>query len=532
MTTASANLAVTKDGDAYNKLQRPDDYHVALSANHPPLVDNQKTAVPSAAKRQRNSHVAAGRKRQKMNGYSSRQKEGNYASRSHGPAADCGMRTMLPGLDNEDHFADGSIAEALAYLRGVRTEASSIPPLLTAPSSDRASAEDGSDLAEHAEFTSYGPKTVYEPAIFRDGVWIAIGTSSDQEEDVEEPYLHLKTTISAQQSCQRRLLQRFETLQHRLSTLNSMASQTRNSRNTGNLDEISWPKNKRGWSDLIEQTFPTISQLFLLGEETLFQAIQACTSSLSQSRIICRQKSCWIWSLLALAGDAGTLDHARISKIRDLGTQAGRLGVYLRQVDCSNHAQKVESGIVNHMQAKPCVTYNRHQHNRDKDVLTDLDQGCMNPCGSASPVGSTRGQSLTCAEQKDARRDRDEDEDDLHRLDLPMSTPGEEGEVHEDAANSELEQARARLLAQLGDRLVQPGNPSQLAASEREMLETQRTDDLMQPKDTFVSTGKGTSNTETVGELDLETLLSIDMILTIVAECYGQKDLLQFRDVW
>ena len=33
-------------------------------------------------------------------------------------------------------------------------------------------------------------------------------------------------------------------------------------------------------------------------------------------------------------------------------------------------------------------------------------------------------------------------------------------------------------------------------------------------------------------ESDWNTKVAIDMILTVVAECYGQKDLLEFRAAW
>jgi hypothetical protein len=33
-------------------------------------------------------------------------------------------------------------------------------------------------------------------------------------------------------------------------------------------------------------------------------------------------------------------------------------------------------------------------------------------------------------------------------------------------------------------------------------------------------------------EVDLNTRVTIDMILTVVGECYGQRDLLRFRETW
>lgn len=112
-----------------------------------------------------------------------------------------------------------------------------------------------------------------------------------------------------------------------------------------------------------------------------------------------------------------------------------------------------------------------------------------------------------------------------------------------------LEKARARLLAQLGDRLVQPAVPSSdspasfpllsRAEAERQRQEIRNHKPQTEHVARASASTSGPVYTKRPGldstpltESELETKAAIDMILTVVAECYGQRDLLQFRGAW
>ena len=117
--------------------------------------------------------------------------------------------------------------------------------------------------------------------------------------------------------------------------------------------------------------------------------------------------------------------------------------------------------------------------------------------------------------------------------------------------DGDLEQARARLLAQLGDRLVQPGMSSpdespvkgfhalSRAEAERQRQEIRREGTCKTPVPRAVQTVSAQNKTirrtkdkTPLTESDWNTRATIDMILTVVAECYGQRDLLEFREAW
>lgn len=121
MAGPRANLAVTKDGGTYNKLQRPDD-----------LFD-ESTAMRKTNERKRDRAAvdrsivgpASGNKRAKAqhSGPAPAAPQSSSDSRQYrsaAPVGECGMRMTLPIDEEEAQYSDDSMGEALAYLRSVR----------------------------------------------------------------------------------------------------------------------------------------------------------------------------------------------------------------------------------------------------------------------------------------------------------------------------------------------------------------------------------------------------------------------------
>lgn len=120
MAGPRANLAVTKDGETYNKLQRPDDF-LDRSAGFDQINDRKRER---AAVDRPNAGPASGNKRAKTHHTISatnflQSSNDKHQYRGVGPVSECGMRMTLP-VDEEDQHSDDSMGEALAYLRSVR----------------------------------------------------------------------------------------------------------------------------------------------------------------------------------------------------------------------------------------------------------------------------------------------------------------------------------------------------------------------------------------------------------------------------
>lgn len=113
MAGAGVNLAITKDGGAYNKLRRPDDYLITSGPQRPPLPVVERPPLENTNKRKREQDALLRNKRSKQGlGYSH--------DGSGQPALDFGQKTGLPSGDDDDDFSDDSTSAALAYLRSVR----------------------------------------------------------------------------------------------------------------------------------------------------------------------------------------------------------------------------------------------------------------------------------------------------------------------------------------------------------------------------------------------------------------------------
>jgi hypothetical protein len=125
MAGSGVNLATTRDGGSYNKLQRPENYLMSSITVPPPakaqLTDALSSTHASKRKREqdsdisRNQRVRLGKDAAEME----KPRPGN-TNKERQRGTDCGMRTMLPGLDDEGNSSDEGIGEALAYLRDVR----------------------------------------------------------------------------------------------------------------------------------------------------------------------------------------------------------------------------------------------------------------------------------------------------------------------------------------------------------------------------------------------------------------------------
>lgn len=122
MAGPRTNLAVTKDGEIYNKLQRPNDFLDQSTA--PKQANERKREFGDLDASVAGSSMGSKRVRTQPTGQASKavqpsdDRSGQY--RSGGPIAECGMRATLPIDEEEAQYSDDSLGDALAYLRSVR----------------------------------------------------------------------------------------------------------------------------------------------------------------------------------------------------------------------------------------------------------------------------------------------------------------------------------------------------------------------------------------------------------------------------
>jgi hypothetical protein len=467
--------------------------------------------------------------------------------------------------------------EHTAYLCD-RSEASAIPTLLIAASGVTDNETDRS---------MYSNGRGDHRAVYRDGLWV--GVDPDAARQSEDSWFEEPVDLDPREQSYKSILRRYERLRATLANADPKELTALRKANPTRYKILPLPVKRQAWLSTLDREFPTPARLAQIDEWNVFCALQYCAESLGRDKVISKEKSCWIWSLLALAGEKGTLDYYRAGRIRDLGHKAGQLSVLLR-----NGARPGPPGDNEHEDVE--------EWHADSEVTEGEDEA-QDDDDDAPPPAKAIGAQVDGTEEKDADSDNSAD----------MSMSEDEGEIRDDdAAESEdktsgLQEARARLLAQLGDRLVQPSIPPSKAAGYRKdesnrnnfrtehkeenadakltqpptktyasraeaewqrqkmreeaLAKAKPTQDLAQTDaavtavtlaDSTTSSAKdpeatsrgqatpgqenifkhGQEESHQVGRIDLNTRVTIDMILTVVAECYGQRDLLRYRKEW
>lgn len=208
----------------------------------------------------------------------------------------------------------------------------------------------------------------------------------------------------------------------------------------------------------------------------------------------------WIWSLLAKLPDRGALNSEEIGIVRDLGKKAVLVGVGIRE------GNKWEQG----MQAVEATYEDEEDEEAYVDAL-DTEDALANVCME------------------------DGDDDDmaypaLPSMEVPVNavmTQQDSGFAENDSAIYELAQAKARMLGLLHSANGQL--QGQLDKNDTVQKPSSSTDAVLE-SDQLHTKRQAISENPEINQYNSSA--TVDMILTIAGEIYGQRDLLEFRGAW
>lgn len=381
--------------------------------------------------------------------------------------------------------------------------------------------------------------------IYEEGTWIArdpdylVEATSDDSEDLdpqEQYYINL--------------LRRYQIMRKTMDRTAKAPPSSSTKKPNSKRIASTIPKNRHAWLYVLDREYPTPTLVSGMKEEDVLAGLKYCAHSLDRFESITKQKSCWIWALLAKAPEAGTMDYLKIGCIRDLGHKAGQFGLRLRSANEKPVAKSAEDdGEDVEMRAPEEEGEVEEGEVNEEDVAeegkTVEDEEAYEPPESTTPA------LVEAQANGDAHQDAPADSE--AEMSISSEEEGEEREdtkvvsnkpavntstnaTQEKSANdgpASLEDARARLLAQLGDRLIQTPtstartNPRQHFTS-RAAAELHRDSGGSEPS----LSGPAKDVVTEIDIPDLNTRVTIDMVLTVVSECYGQRDLLRFREVW
>ncbi|KAF2265302.1 hypothetical protein CC78DRAFT_532514 [Lojkania enalia] len=560
MSRSGVNMATTKDGAIYNKLRRPDDFFTPFAAQSPPpLVKPTLAMTPPSAESSKRKHNESDRSDSEIEDEHVSKKPKADESRKmqfDSDNEDFTANETTTGVDNEgftpnetttakdnkghildeastakenenraprrsrtppdnsDCFSEERRTAAQAYFDSVKLEESLLPWLFSAPPLE---AEDGA-VDESMYNNDHGDKGI----LYRDGIFIARGFDSSTHASASAS--ESSEGLDTQEQYYRQLLKRYKNLRKSLALATPQALAERAKAHPSVLADSRLPQSKREWNDLLDNQYPTLAQMCRFGEESIFRTIGNCARSLDRLEEISKQRSCWIWALLAKVGEMGTLDYTRVGAIRILANKAGQFSIRLRngatpqRVDDDDENEYLDSWDLEDQGAGVENMDDRidsFEEESDRDGETNSIKGkspTENTQSDQHPVSSNQSSTIIKPiKNADKREESKWEEADDENSNMSMS---EDGKITNPSATTKLEAARARLLAQLGDRLVHP--------------HTQPTQHIQEQEHT-ASIDAGTAATN---RIDWNSRVTIDMILTVAAECYGQKDLLRFRHVW
>ncbi|KAK2625412.1 hypothetical protein QTJ16_004724 [Diplocarpon rosae] len=407
-----------------------------------------------------------------------------------------GQRSAIPGLDDDtiDYGEDTDLnydvkIDALAYLRAVRQEASAIPNLLIAPRTPSSST--GRDVYENGigDFRGY----------YADKAYVARQSESEAAEE-EDPQLACCSSILARYRELRLYLQKTPP-QYAIDRLGSDHPTT---------VERMHKDLTRWWIRQIRSVNPKPAQIASFNKGSVLRLLRLLTQGtlLKRGLVVDSTISRWTWSLLARLPERGELSSEEIGVVRELGKKAVLVGVGLRQREEWDMGLKIVEQEFEGEEEEDGDVVNEDEISLEVEE-DDVDIGTNESCNISKPVIAPDKPRCLTRDYSPAGATMQEEAD--------LNTESLENSDH-------LTQAKARILAQLSH--ASPTHAIDLEKEEEELPVGYKP--IIRPAPSDMSVKNKEPSTEPV-DPRLNLRATVDMILTIAGEVYGQRDLLKFR---
>ncbi|KAI1755650.1 hypothetical protein F4782DRAFT_486257 [Xylaria castorea] len=535
-------------------------------------------------------------------------------SGQRGAFGDLGSGTTAPGdsdLDCEDDSA------ALAYLRSVRTQASTIPHVLVAKKAGPAPPPQASEGNSKNGEGHNADRTIYEDGIgdfrgyYQDGAYVACPDEEEEELYDEEDEGDERDEAESENS-------------HEPEVSDSARDRPRNS----NVDEIrdayftsitsrytalrkllqtepphsviaalpathptevgEW---KRGvdtfqkWQGRLSGTDPIPAQIAAMHKDSIFRLLRVLlTCKFLRKRTQLRERtSRWVWALLARLPDKGELDYMEVGWIRELGKRAVLLMVSLAELevlreqydvagsspgdqdeyeigadvdDCFDDDLNQDSPIDTVDAPIPEITEDHAEDTSKPGTFPRSSHVHQSPRGSANANHEANNPCLhtPCADEtSDVEMQLDSDMEDgevagelpspprsdpiadietakarlLSRLNGDMS---EDGEVEEDDTSAPvMSTTQLAPAAQPAITEKQPAGTAVLDVAKEEQ-EEQEEEEGYEMAESEEEEDAGHERYQELDRAQVNERATLNMILTVAGEFYGQRDLLEFRN--
>ena len=249
----------------------------------------------------------------------------------------------------------------------------------------------------------------------------------------------------------------------------------------------------RRWRWVMRTIDPVPAQLASMEKETVLRLLRlmAGGSLLRRGTEVDVGISRWAWGLLARLPEKGELNSEEIGVVRELGKKAVLVGMGLRdEKGWEEGMNELEASCDDDGELEGEVVINEEEIQVDEDGEDILPVSAL-----VDPETAENGAGETVSISRILDKEIEQGEIPSSTAPEPLSPP-----MTRTPESSDLETAKARLLQGLSSEASEP--TTEEAPKKKEAI------------------------------FNLNTKATVDMIITIAGEVYGQRDLLEFRGMW
>ncbi|POS87733.1 hypothetical protein EPUL_000778 [Erysiphe pulchra] len=423
-----------------------------------------------------------------------------------------GQRSALPGLDGEITLigSDGEFSEdgennsnnALAYLAAVRQEAIGIPTVLYAPKTNDHNLIDD----------DFGALT----SKYEDGAYLSI---SDLVPEIDVEYNLQESFLS--------ILSRYQRLRNQLNQappeklVSNLKPYQRTNVGPLNKDLSRW------WMGHLRNANPNPVQVASMDKITVLRLLGLLSQG-SMLKTSLKTSSCpslWIWSLLARLPDRGDLSSEEIAIVRGLGKKAVSLGISLKE-DPEWGICLIETESSNDSDMEKNDSSDSMVDDEFQQEQITCDNSKTNRANSPSSSCASDTQFVTQTEEiiqtpQDQQKNCESSVETLPKNDL-MDSPLQDLQKDE-SIDSYLKTTGLQFTSK------------DFAAAKERVLEnfcSIPNQEFVNLEPEIINTGSISDNQCYSSSKRWNAQATVDMIITIVGELYGQLDLLESRGHW
>ncbi|KAI0153575.1 hypothetical protein BJ166DRAFT_360516 [Pestalotiopsis sp. NC0098] len=291
------------------------------------------------------------------------------------------------------------------------------------------------------------------------------------------------------------------------------------------------PSPFKEWATRIRNTDPIPAQIASMHKDSVLRLLRIILNGnfFRRGQELRERTSRWIWALLARLPDRGELDYTEIGWVRELGKRAVMFMLSLAEADVLREQYGVEGGSGGNEENGDGEVDIDHNHefspeDDEHDELgvetsksrTDTQSENNNPeqatdTADANPIPPSKQEKLEAPDDVPSSQSD---------VEMQIDSEEEDGEVSTELLKlqnsaADVEAAKARLLAQL---------------ESDDEDETQQNPPVSVAGPPVTTTGEAKSVDIKAEMREANLRATLNMILTVAGEFYGQRDLLEFRD--